>query len=114
MVRISEHFVQEEFQSKGDGSVRVEARLVYRLEKLRAICGGRPLRIISGYRDPAHNVKVGGASNSRHLHGDAADIPRGYATVEQARAAGFTGIGRSGPWATHVDARPGPRREWSY
>lgn len=111
-MRISEHFVEAEFRSKGDGSVRVEARLVYHLERLRAICGGRPLRIVSGYRDPAHNRRVGGAAQSRHLHGDAADIPRGYATREQARQAGFTGIGYKGPWAVHVDMRPGPRVEF--
>lgn len=113
-MKISKNFREEEFRSRGDGSVRVEARLVYRLELLREICGNRPLRIISGYRDPVHNRRVGGATRSRHLHGDAADIPAGYATVEQARRAGFTGIGRKGQWAVHVDARPGPRREWSY
>lgn len=43
----------------------------------------------------------------------AADIPSGYATVAQAEQAGFTGIGNSGPWATHVDVRPRPAR-WSY
>lgn len=113
-MRISEHFVEAEFRSKGDGTVRVEARLVYHLEQLRRIVGGKPLRIVSGYRDPAHNRRVGGASRSRHLFGDAADIPAGYATVEQARAAGFRGIGRRGPWAVHVDMRPGPRAEWTY
>lgn len=113
-MRVSAHFLEEEFRSKGDGSVRLEARLVWHLELLRARKGGRPLRIISGYRDPAHNKRVGGATQSRHLHGDAADIPAGYATVEDARAVGFTGIGRRGPWAVHVDMRPGPRREWSY
>lgn len=92
----------------------MEARLVWHLEALRRICGGRPLTIISGYRTEAHNRKVGGASRSRHLHGDAADIPLGYATVEQARAAGFKGIGRKGKWAVHVDMRPGSRAEWEY
>ena len=113
-MRISAHFVEEEFRSRDGGGVRVEARLVWHLERLRAICGGRPLRIVSGYRTPAHNRAVGGAPASRHLHGDAADIPAGYATVEQARAAGFRGIGRRGPWAVHVDMRPGPRAEWTY
>jgi uncharacterized protein YcbK (DUF882 family) len=113
-MQVSAHFREEEFRSRGDGTVRVEARLVWHLEKLRTLIGGRPIRIVSGYRDPAHNRRVGGAVNSRHLHGDAADIPRGVATVEQARSAGFTGIGRSGPWAVHVDMRPGPRREWTY
>lgn len=113
-MRISAHFVEAEFRSRGNGEVAVQARLVWHLEKLRAICGGRPLRIVSGYRDPAHNARVGGARNSRHMHGDAADIPAGYATVEQARAAGFRGIGRRGRWAVHVDMRPGPRAEWNY
>lgn len=113
-IRVSDHFLEHEFRSKGNGDVRVEARLVWHLEKLRAICGGRPLRIVSGYRDPAHNRAVGGAKASRHMHGDAADIPAGYATVEQARRAGFTGIGRRGQWAVHVDMRPGPRAEWHY
>lgn len=114
MPRVSQHFVEQEFASKDGGGVRVEARLVWALERLRAICGGRPLRIVSGYRTPAHNARVGGAARSRHLHGDAADIPYGYATVEQARQAGFRGIGRRGRYAVHVDMRPGPRAEWSY
>lgn len=28
----------------------------------------------SGYRNPVHNVGVGGAQNSRHVHGDAVDL----------------------------------------
>lgn len=112
-MRISEHFVEAEFASKDGGGVRVEARLVWHLEKLRAIVG-RPLVIVSGYRTPAHNARVGGAKGSRHLHGDAADIPRGYATVAQAEQAGFRGIGSSGPWAVHVDMRPGPPARWRY
>lgn len=112
-MRISENFREEEFKSKGDGSVRVEARLVWHLEKLRAIVG-RPLRIVSGYRDPAHNRRVGGAGGSRHLHGDAADIPYGYATLRQAEQAGFRGIGTRGPYAVHVDMRPGPSARWKY
>jgi uncharacterized protein YcbK (DUF882 family) len=34
----------------------------------------RPITISSGYRSPEHNASVGGAKNSRHLVGDAADI----------------------------------------
>lgn len=33
-----------------------------------------PIRITSGYRCPELNRAVGGASNSRHLRGEAADI----------------------------------------
>jgi Peptidase M15 len=32
------------------------------------------VKISSGYRDPAHNAEVGGARNSDHLRGDAADF----------------------------------------
>ncbi len=33
-----------------------------------------PIRITSGYRQPELNEAVGGASNSQHLRGEAADI----------------------------------------
>ena len=32
------------------------------------------IRINSGYRSPAHNKKIGGAKNSQHVQGRAADI----------------------------------------
>lgn len=34
----------------------------------------KPLKINSGYRCPTHNKKVGGASKSRHIQGDAVDF----------------------------------------
>ena len=94
---------------------RVQARkLGLRLEDLRKRCGGRPLVIISGYRGIVHNRRVGGAQHSQHLYGAAADIPEGYATVEEAIMSGFTGIGSKGPWAVHVDVRSGPLARWKY
>jgi uncharacterized protein YcbK (DUF882 family) len=47
--------------------------LAQQLEVIRAEVRG-PVQIISGYRCEARNRKVGGAPNSRHLWGDAADI----------------------------------------
>lgn len=88
--------------------------LVNHLEALREARGHRRLRVISAYRSSARNRAVGGASRSQHLWGAAADIPAGYATVSQAVDAGFTGIGSSGQWATHVDVRPGPLVRWAY
>jgi hypothetical protein len=32
------------------------------------------LNILSGYRDPSHNARVGGAKHSQHTHGNAIDI----------------------------------------
>lgn len=44
------------------------------LEKVRDLCGGNPLIVSSGYRCPALNAAVGGASNSAHTWGGAADF----------------------------------------
>jgi len=43
------------------------------LEKIRANFA-RPITINSGYRGPALNKAIGGAKNSQHLTGQAADI----------------------------------------
>lgn len=116
---LSPHFSRREFACKGSQraghpphSVKVSAHLVQHLERLRAIVG-RPLPIVSGHRCPWWNQRVGGASRSQHLYGTAADIPRGYATVDQAERAGFTGIGHKDGWAVHVDVRPA-RARWRY
>lgn len=111
---LSPHFSRREFRCRHCGAVRVDPHLVEHLEVLRAMVG-RPLVIVSGYRCPTHNRNVGGASRSQHLYGRAADLVDGYATVSQARRAGFTGIGRDADGsALHVDVRHGPRAEWLY
>lgn len=38
---------------------------------------GKPIRVTGGYRPPALNKAVGGAANSNHLYGCAADIHTG-------------------------------------
>lgn len=116
MSKLSPHFNSAEFECRGrDGckSISPPATFLAALERLREICGNQPLKIISGYRCSTRNSQVGGAPRSRHLMGDAADIPEGYATVEQAVRAGFKGIGSKGRWAIHVDTRPSPAR-WTY
>lgn len=110
---LSRNFSRAEFRDKRTGAVLVDGHLVEHLEKLRAMIG-RPLRIVSGYRSPSTNRAVGGARRSQHLYGRAADIPFGYCTPAQARAAGFTGIGVRGRYAVHVDVRPGPPATWQY
>ena len=61
---------------------------------------GSPLPILSGYRDPETNARVGGARGSQHLHGNAFDIDvSGLSQAERinlanmARSAGFQGFG---------------------
>lgn len=109
---LSPHFSSREFACHHCGQVKVAPTLVARLELLRAEVG-RPLRIVSGYRCPVHNRAVGGAKLSKHVLGEAADIPSGYATIAQAEKAGFRGIGNRGRWAVHVDVRRSPAR-WRY
>jgi uncharacterized protein YcbK (DUF882 family) len=51
---------------------RLEA-LCSQLDSIRSTWGG-PLLVVSGYRTPAWNAKVGGAARSQHMDGLAADI----------------------------------------
>lgn len=112
---LSPHFSRREFDSRDGVKAAPTPELVAALERLRALVGHKPLRIVSGYRSPAHNRAVGGKPRSQHLYNRAADIPPRYATVAQAVAAGFTGIGDKDGWAVHVDVRPGQRvARWHY
>ena len=92
--RLSVNFRFSEFRSKGNGDIRVRRELVEGLEAVRSAVG-KPLSLVSSYRDPAHNRKVGGVSNSRHLYGEAVDISGNYGlTLARARSLRkFTGIG---------------------
>ena len=94
-------------------------RAMWKAEALRHKLGDDPIRITSGFRDYACNSSVGGASNSRHLYGDALDLGAGANTLCQmaqtARSTGFNGIfGPGYPGHsdhTHVDSRSS--RSWS-
>lgn len=102
---ISAHFSRWEFRDHDNGQLRGPTpALIDVLERIRAL-RSRPLRIVSGYRSPATNRRVGGARNSQHLVGTAADIPSGYCSVQEAVRCGATGIGHCGGWVVHVDVR---------
>lgn len=45
-----------------------------KLEKIRIILGGEPLKITSWYRPGAYNKKIRGATNSYHMRGMAVDF----------------------------------------
>lgn len=142
--RLAPHFHASEIRTRTraggprDGSCWVHRDLLRALEELRAEVG-RPLPVVSGWRDVAHNRRVGGASRSQHTYGPApeldaiaprltrgalrvagraADIPRTYVTLDKLRAMRlFTGIGHRDGLVTHVDVRPGdPTRPvvWRY
>lgn len=77
--KVSPHFSLEEIASKdGADKVLYSEELLAKLEELRAIPGGdaTETKILTNsfYRSPAHNKRVGGATNSNHTKGLAADI----------------------------------------
>ncbi|SDM28247.1 D-Ala-D-Ala carboxypeptidase family metallohydrolase [Allokutzneria albata] len=92
---------------------------MWKLQAMRHALGDSSIRVTSGFRSVACNNAVGGASNSRHLHGDAVDLGAGPHSLcrlaQQARNHGFNGIlGPGYPGHgdhTHVDHRSS--RFWS-
>jgi hypothetical protein len=95
-------------------------RLCWLLETLRHELGDVPMSIESGYRTQAWNKHVGGAADSRHTHGDAADflagqidhwcghgtVPNRAAVVAIAsRIFSSGGVGNETSGTLHVDAR---------
>lgn len=77
---------------------------------------GRPLPIVSGFRDPERNRKAGGAKHSQHRSGNAVDIDvsdlpvaERVALIKLASGQGFTGIG---VYANSLHLDYGKRRAW--
>ncbi|PLR86383.1 muramoyltetrapeptide carboxypeptidase [Bacillus canaveralius] len=83
-------------------------RLMYKLEALRVKAGNKPVTINSGFRSISHNSNVGGASNSQHMYGIAADVAISgvsSTTVKNtAKTCGFSGIYNESSFA-HLDSR---------
>ena len=73
-VKLSDDFTVREFACHdGSDTVWVDAALVKYIQRIRN-WAGVPIIISSGYRTPAYNKKIGGAPNSYHTRGQAADI----------------------------------------
>ncbi len=126
--QVSEHFRLSELRCKGSECAGklpsyISPTLMDMLEQIRERLGGHPIHIDSGFRCLAHNAEVGGAKDSRHIHGDAADIRiEGMATktlhAEAELIVGDRGGvgyyprrgGRTG--FVHIDAR-GTRARWT-
>lgn len=109
--QVSPHFKLREFQSKdGADKVLISDELLAKLEELRAY-GGFVITVNSGYRSAAHNKKVGGASNSSHTRGLAADVKvkkdGSYASAELVCALcqtlGFDGVAYINRLSVHLD-----------
>lgn len=86
-------------------------------EMIRIECGQRPIKVLSAYRSPEHNRKIGGALHSQHMQGRALDLapPDGmsvadfYAKIKEiSKIYNIRGIGRYKTFV-HVDTRPSSR-----
>lgn len=90
------NFRPEEMACRGSGELLVVPSFISRLQTLRHILG-KPIRITSGFRTPEYNERVGGAKDSAHVKGRAADIAvsgsDAFVLVRYAIGVGFTGIG---------------------
>lgn len=111
---LSEHFDAAEFKCHDGSTCTINPNLIDMLEWLRKFYH-RPITILSGYRSPAYNARVGGAKHSQHLLGNAADIvvkgvePRSVAYLA-AHQFPHGGIGEYRTFV-HLDCRPG-RARW--
>jgi len=70
---ISDNFNLREFQCKCCQCVKIHSELVRKLQRLRKSIKSSII-VTSGYRCERHNREVGGAVDSKHLYGLAADI----------------------------------------
>lgn len=127
--RISRFFKMGEFACHGPASdpncarVRVQRRLLFAADATREkfytgqhVVNGKPLvglTVLSGYRCTEHNRRIGGASNSQHLTGNAFDPEvqwialADFLAVDIPQATGI-GYGSTGK-VKHIDARAGSR-----
>lgn len=108
---LSEHFTAAEFRCRCGACAPLDPpkELIDGLERLREICGGRPVIVTSGHRCAKHNAAVGGVSNSKHLQARAADVViRGVTPQEIATLVKFLiPTLRALPYKdyTHIDLR---------
>lgn len=106
---LSPHFQSSELRCHGagcgcGGATYVNRELVRALEALRTRVG--PLTILDAYRCPAHNAAVkGGAADSMHVLGGAADIANMPPLDLVLHYQLFSGVGSRARRASHLDVR---------
>ncbi|MFD4786795.1 D-Ala-D-Ala carboxypeptidase family metallohydrolase [Streptomyces sp. NPDC058459] len=121
------HFNWAEFYDRSNGNFnggKVSAaavkenarRAMYKLEALRKKLGNVPITVNSGFRSIAHNADIGGASDSMHLYGTAADLDvpgvSNRTVYQKAETCGFSGLEHYDTDHQHVDSRADLGRSW--
>lgn len=108
--QLAKNFTVREFACKdGTDKVLIDEKLPMVLQFIRARVN-RSVTINSSYRTESHNKSVGGASNSQHLLGKAADIkvvgykPQTLANIAREIMPDWGGVGIY-DWGIHVDVR---------
>lgn len=121
----SEHFSLAEFACHDGSRTPSEVipnirELAQNLEVLRSELNGAAIHVNSGYRSPAYNRSIGGATDSQHMYGRAGDITVGgysprevYDTIERLINAGRMKQGGLGKYSSfvHYDTR-GSAARW--
>lgn len=122
-MKLTNNFNLKEFDCK-DGSEMPDdvlenvKLLAIQLQKIRDYTN-LPITINSAYRSPKYNKKIGGAKNSQHLYGKAADIVikgmnplKVYDLLEHLNDTEVIKIGGLGKYNTftHVDIRDNTAR----
>lgn len=116
------NFTESEFRCSHCGEVAMQPAFMAKLQDLRTIFG-KPMKVTSGYRCPAHPIEQKKAAPGAHTSGCAADIgvqdTDAYRLLKLAFAMGFTGIGvqqKGGGRFIHLDTLSAPPRPnvWSY
>jgi len=102
-IPVSPHFTLGQFLSKQESGwpkyMLLRPRLLIKLERLLEAVNARgiaanSLHIMSGYRTPAYNARLGNVEYSRHLWGGAADVYIDAAPIDL-RMDDLSGDGRS-------------------
>ncbi len=93
-------------------------KLAKYMDEVRSVLGDRPIGVTSGYRDPETNRRVGGASRSRHLEGDAIDfyvsgenVVDTFNALKKYHSRGGLAVENG---FVHLDLRPGGPVRWLY